>query len=124
LALLVGGCGGEMCENRVVSIAASPDGARDAVLFERNCGATTDFSTQMSILSHGERPTQAGNLFVADGNHGEAAAAPWGGPWAELRWLGTHDLLVRYDRKARVFRQEKEWAGTRIRYAPVPGRGG
>jgi len=37
---------------------ASPDGApaaegalREVVVFERNCGATTDFSTQVSVLA-------------------------------------------------------------------------
>lgn len=111
-----------MCENRVLGVATSPDGARDAVRFERNCGATTGFSTQVSVLLHGERPTKSGNVFVADGDHGKAASAPWGGPWAELRWLGKHDLLVSYDGDARVFRQEREWSGARIRYAAVSRR--
>lgn len=40
----------EMCANRVAVEAKSPDNRYKAVIFERDCGATTDFSTQVSIL--------------------------------------------------------------------------
>jgi len=38
------------CGNTIVEALPSPDGSHKAVVFVRNCGATTDFSTQMSVL--------------------------------------------------------------------------
>jgi hypothetical protein len=42
----------------------SPDGRRDAVMFQRDCGATTGFSTQISILDTGGQPAGSGNGSV------------------------------------------------------------
>jgi hypothetical protein len=112
--LLLGGCS-EGCGNDVIGVATSPDGAHDAVLFQRHCGATTGFSTQISVLPPGEKPSAAGTAFIADGHHGKAAATPWGGPGAELSWLAPGHLLVRYDQNSRVFKRE-DAAGVRITY--------
>jgi hypothetical protein len=43
----------------------------------RSCGATTGFSTQASLLKSDQAlPTMAGNLYIADNNHGVAPAGP------------------------------------------------
>lgn len=61
------------CVNDMVGQVQSPDGQFKAVIFERDCGATTDFSTQVSIVpTSTPLPDTAGNVFVADGNHGAA----------------------------------------------------
>jgi hypothetical protein len=45
--LLRAGCG-----NEVLSQARSPDGLYEAVVFQRDCGAATGFSTQVSVIAH------------------------------------------------------------------------
>ena len=54
-----------LCENVEVRRLPSPDGRLDLVVFERNCGATTDFSSQVSLVPHGasvdDRP---GNVYI------------------------------------------------------------
>jgi hypothetical protein len=40
----------DLCGNRVIETALAPDGKTKALVFERDCGATTDFSTHVSIL--------------------------------------------------------------------------
>lgn len=120
--LLPVGCGGDrvsLCDNSIIGRVASPDGAREAVLFQRNCGATTGLSSQISILRRGEQPNGAGTAFIADTDHGRAAAAGWGGPWAELSWRSPTLLAVRYDRRARIFRSEASVRGVTIRYEAV-----
>src|SRR5689334_1844736 len=86
--LLTSACGSfGMCGNREVERVPSPDGTLEAVLFQRDCGATTDFSTQVSIVPTGERlADQGGNAFVADANHDRAPRAAWGGPHASISW--------------------------------------
>jgi hypothetical protein len=62
-----------LCDNREISRVPSPDGKVDAVIFERDCGATTDFSTQISIVtkSSSVRGTE-GNTFIGNSNRGGA----------------------------------------------------
>jgi hypothetical protein len=58
--------GASLCANEVVQEARSPDGTRRAVVFERDCGATTRKSTQLMILpADTVLPNEGGNVFVA-----------------------------------------------------------
>lgn len=114
----VSGCS-EACENSVVSASRAPTGALKAVLFQRDCGATTSFSSQVSVTGAEEAPAGPGNVFVADTGHGAADAASWGGPWVEPRWLSPRKLLIRYDAKARVFTQSASVSGVSVSYEKV-----
>ena len=117
VATLLSACSGG-CANTVLSNSVSPDGRSGAVIFQRDCGATTGYSTQISVVRPGSRPTGAGNAYVADGNHG-AAVANHGGPWVETRWIDAGHLLVRYDANSRIFKQESQAAGVQITYEAV-----
>jgi hypothetical protein len=76
-------------------------------VFGRDCGATTDFSTQVSMIEAGAPLSKsAGNLFIADTDHGKIAAGPGGGPAVQVRWLSEDRLEVAYPKGARVFKQE------------------
>jgi hypothetical protein len=58
------------CENELVGEHTSPDGQYKAVLFVRDCGATTGFNTQVSLLrSNQHLKNGSGNLFIADTDH-------------------------------------------------------
>ena len=105
------------CGNVIVrELASSGDGHR-AVVFERNCNATTGFSTQVSVLAAGAvLPDSSGNVFIADTNHGNAPAEPGGGPQVDIRWVASDTLEVRYDGRARVFAREAQHAGVAVRY--------
>ena len=116
--LSLGGCS-DTCSNSPISRVNAPDGLHSAVIFQRDCGATTGYSTQVSLVAEGEQPFRSGNTFRADGNHGAAAAGDWGGPWAEVRWLAPDHLLIRYAAKSRLFAQESEVSGIKISYEQV-----
>jgi len=90
-------------------------------MFQRDCGATTGFSTQVSILNAGEPLSGPGNVFRADDNHGAARAGGWGGPWAEIKWLSPSHLLVRYAARSRLFKESEHVSGVKIMYQPVGG---
>jgi hypothetical protein len=106
----------DTCGNTVVSKADAPDGQHTAIMFQRDCGATTGFSTQVSVLESGETPSGSGNVFSADDGHGAARAGNWGGPWASIKWLSADRLLIRYAQKSRIFEQADETAGVQITY--------
>ena len=115
------------CANRVISIFVSPDGRRQAVIFERDCGATTGFSTQVSVLPRWSRLRNvAGNILIADSDHGAAPEGPGGGPRVDVAWEGRTKLLISFHRRARVFRARHRMNGVSVRYLmqlPVKRRG-
>lgn len=113
------GCS-DTCANSVIARTDEPTGRRSAVIFNRDCGATTSFSTQISVVERGEQPSGSGNTFRPDDDHGAADGGPWGGPWAEIKWLGPDHLLVRYASKSRIFLQDEAVAGAKITYEQVP----
>jgi hypothetical protein len=107
------------CANSIISRADAPDGLHSAVMFQRDCGATTGFSTQISVLKPEQEPSDGGNAFIADADHGAAATGEWGGPWAEIRWLDNTTLLIRFASGSRIFEQSKQVSGVRINYQAV-----
>ncbi len=123
-------CGAiDPCADRIIAEMPSPTGAVRVVVFERDCGATTGFSTQVSVLPRGEtfHPTpnsltssSQANCFTCDSGHGQAAEGPGGGPWVAARWLSPTEVEIRYDQRARVFRRETSVRGVSVRYLPVP----
>jgi hypothetical protein len=99
------------CQNQQLSSVSAPNRELRAVTFERSCGATTGFSTQISLLGTNEEATTSGNLFIADTDHGKAPSGPGGGPRVSAEWRGADTLLIRHHPNARVFKAEKTLGG-------------
>ena len=118
-APMLGGCFDPLCGNKLVASASEPGGRHTAYVFQRDCGATTDVSTQISIMKGRAKPSRSGNAFISDGNSVAARSAPWGGPWAELSWRSPGHLLIRYDKASRVFQQNQSVAGVAVTYEAV-----
>jgi hypothetical protein len=117
-SIALAGCS-EGCAKTLISRAEAPDRMHSAVMFQRDCGATSGFSTQISVVEYGEEPPSSGNTFRADDDHGAAAAGEWGGPWAAITWLAPDHLLIRYATKSRLFEQDRQVSGVRISYQQV-----
>lgn len=119
LALLAcAGCS-DACQNTVASSHLSPNGSLAVVLFHRDCGATTGFSTQISILRPDDKPTGSGNAFIADDDRGAGRVGSREGSWAEARWLTPDHLLIRYAAKSRLFKRSDSVSGVKITYQMV-----
>lgn len=86
-----------ICGNTVGQTVVSPDGQLQAVVFERDCGATTGFSTQVSILRANQPlPNEGGSVFVTDAP--DASALP-------VVWTGARTLQIQYPAQTKVFYQ-------------------
>jgi Family of unknown function (DUF5412) len=93
-----------MCGNQLLSEVSSPDHVYRVVVFQRDCGATTGFSTQVSVLKAKETlPNESGTLFVADTDHGKAPGGIGGGPEVKISWVGSRSVRLTYHKNARVF---------------------
>jgi hypothetical protein len=107
----------DMCANEIISESSSPDGVKRLVVFQRDCGATTGFSTQASVLaSSTPLPNKGGNLYVSDANHGAAPSGPGGGPSLKVTWVSNQSVVLTHHPKVRVFKSEAEVDGVRANY--------
>lgn len=113
-----------MCGESVVRRIPSPDGRLEAVIFESDCGATTDFGTNLSVVRTGTKvENDVGNLLTADSDHGRATVDSGYVIHLSVDWVGSDSLIVRYDRRARVFRQRNGVHGVSVTYAAVEEHG-
>jgi hypothetical protein len=116
IALLgLSGCG--LCGNEVLDRHRAPDNGVEVVVFERNCGATTPFSTQASIgeINAGTR-NQPGNIFIATTDRGAAPAGKGGGPELRVRWLDNRTVELAHHKRALVSHARTSFRGIAIRY--------
>jgi hypothetical protein len=105
------------CANEILETVLSPDGNWQAVIFRRDCGATTGYSTQVSIISaKAKLPNKGGNVFVADTDHGKAPEQESGGPKVKAEWLDNKNIRISHHTDARVFLAEKKQSGVLINY--------
>lgn len=94
------------CSNEISQSIASPSGELKAVIFTRNCGATTGFNTQISIVpTRNELPDDGGNAFIA------ANAFP-----VTLRWQSNTALDIISQPPGHIFKQQPTIIGVSIRY--------
>ena len=114
-SLLVATIACNPCGNTVLSEVDAPTGGRRAIVFIRNCGATTAFSTQVSILPGDHRlENEAGNVLVAKlaGNDSLVAVA----------WKSGTSLDVSYPASAEVFKRVTAHDGVSVSYRPTSER--
>jgi hypothetical protein len=110
-----------MCANTVLSEQPSPDGKLKAVVFERSCGATTGFSTQVSLIRADEKlENEGGGLFAADTNEGRAPAGLGGGPEVHFRWLSNSTAELRHHPQVRIFTAERKSRAIEVVYLMQP----
>ncbi len=104
-AAVLAGCG-EMCANEPVASVLSPSGANKAVVFTRDCGATTGWSTQVSILRGSEQlRNEGGNTLVVEGK------AP-----VQVTWKSDSAVTLSGAAEGRLFKQERAVNGVAVVY--------
>jgi len=95
----------DMCANTIAASIASS--TRKAILFERDCGATTGFSTQISIVDLNDKlDNDAGNIFIADGK-------PDG---CQLNWSGEQTLNVAGTKGRKIYKKTAYFDDVNIIY--------
>ena len=108
MAASLAGCSVGPCENEVLDRVTSPDGKMAALVFSRECGATTGANIQISIVGEGIVPHDAGNTFIMDG----ASYSPDIRP----RWIDGDHLVLTIPEYSRVFLKNSLVERTRISY--------
>ncbi|MFJ8258625.1 hypothetical protein ACIQ4Z_15430 [Peribacillus asahii] len=95
---------GDMCGNEIVHTVPSPSDEKVAYIFSRDCGATTGFSPQLSILDKDDKfPNKSGNTFRTNKNF-------------SIVWVGEKKLQVIYDKESETYEMDKRVNGIGIDY--------
>ncbi|NRA85582.1 MAG: hypothetical protein HRU22_17935 [Gammaproteobacteria bacterium] len=77
----------DMCGNYLHSTLDSPERDKKVVIYQRDCGATTGFTTQISLLRAGEKlENDSGNIFIISGHPDEVAP--------QVKWINSSSLRI------------------------------
>ena len=110
----------EICGNHIIDSKFSPNKKYKLLIFSRDCGATTGFSTQISIIDSNEILEQkdTGNVFIADDDHGKAKTK---GEIINLntRWINNENLVIEYPKNARIYKNDDSEKGINIIYKEI-----
>jgi hypothetical protein len=94
------------CGNDNIEEFPSPDGRMKAVRFRRDCGATTGYSTHVSLLPAGSKlGNEAGNVFVIREE-----------PPVGVRWIDAHHLSISSSGTATSHLHLEKFEAIRITY--------
>ena len=87
------------CGNTISQTIYSPDKKIKAVVFERDCGAITGYSTQVTLLAASDDlPNETGNIFIKNTQDGSL--------WIE--WQKKRRLIIH--RAPTVFKSKKRFS--------------
>ena len=93
--------GSSVCGDEILQQQNSPTGSHELIYFIRDCGATTDFVTQIKVVSQNKEKT----ILTINGSHKNI----------EWKWDTSNDLSIHYDGKMRdVFDFVEEWDGIKF----------
>lgn len=112
LALFTSSCG--LCSDEVLQQQSSPDSTLIATSLVQECGATTNFSSIVSLHGRASRfDDDAALVFVIEGRHSPV-----------LNWPGDRSLQIRCEDcdQRNIFRQVSILGGVRVQFdlPPVP----
>lgn len=109
-----------MCETTVIDQVTSPNKTLKAVLFQRDCGATTGFNSQVVIVASNKDISQKNALpesfFIADTGRDSAPAGKGGGPEIRLNWQSETQLQIQHHEFARLFKAETSSKSVAVNY--------
>lgn len=92
----------DMCGNEVHSEVLSPDREHKVVVFQRDCGATTSFSTQISIIdSDDELENDSGNIYIIDGHPKDVSP--------RARWISSAELTIERNLNGSEYKAQSSW---------------
>src|SRR3954466_10499695 len=93
---LTAGC----CQNTIDYQTVSPDGKHTAVVFTRDCGATTAYSSQITVVRGGKVTSVSGlgNIFIGDQDD-----------QIKIVWDSSKALTVQVSPYCRISKSEKSY---------------
>jgi hypothetical protein len=92
-----------LCRNEILSEIESPNRNLKAVIFQRDCGATTDFSYHISLIKVDKSlPNKSGNILVLDDKKIDLQKKSL----LKVDWINSTELQIKYPSTSRIFLSE------------------
>jgi hypothetical protein len=105
-----------LCGNEILDETKSPNGKLKAVVFQRDCGATTGFSFHVSVTASDEKlSSESGNVFAGDDNHGAVVAM-----YIRTKWESDRSLVIEYPTNTRIISKHDQMRGVSVSYQTRP----
>lgn len=110
--------GPEGCGVFVLDRISNLNNTKEVVVFDIDCGATTDFGAGIAIIEPGDQiDINTHKVFSADTEHGLAPRTENGGPEVRIEWLDNESIIVGIHKDTRVFKSESEMNGVSVKYS-------
>src|SRR5207249_11010857 len=100
----------------------SPDGQKAVFVNTRNCGATTDWVVEASLLNANESITNynTGNIMRINSDLGRAwPTAPGGWPIISAQWENPTSLTLHYSRNSVVMYKTERKENISVRFVEI-----
>jgi hypothetical protein len=111
---------GDMCANEIIEEIPSPNKGFKAVIFTRDCGATTGYSTQLSIIDNSANlDNEAGNVLIMSDKTGDGLTSDNGGAKVNATWTSDTTITIYFDSRTEVRKQEPEINGIKASYEQI-----
>lgn len=111
-----------MCGTKLSEAKLSPNGKLKVLIFSANCGAISDFSTQISIVDYNYnlKNDDVGNILSADSDHGKAKMDKERKVIdVTTKCLNNNLLEIEYPENARIFKSKNSKNGVEIIYKKI-----
>lgn len=106
ISILLLQCNFSLCGNEVLQEIPNTSKTLKAIKFSRDCGATTGFSTQVSILPYGSRlKDEPGNTFIINGQN-----------TCETKWITNSEIEIHYNKYEQIFKNDSIVNGVKISF--------
>ena len=101
-------------KNILIKEILSPVGENKVVIFQRDAGATTGFSIQVSVLKSNKnlKNSDKGNIFVIAGNKTDFES----GKLFDISWLDEKTLNITLHSDKKVYKQVEKLENISIQY--------
>jgi hypothetical protein len=86
-----------MCKSEIISTTPSPDASINAVVFERDCGATTNYTTEVALVHSEESP------FSDDG---DVVLIVSGRQNLNIKWKNGNNITITIPKYLELIRSE------------------
>tara|TARA_R110001606_G_scaffold334961_1_gene482946 strand:- start:12 stop:407 length:396 start_codon:yes stop_codon:yes gene_type:complete len=94
-----------MCDNTIIATKFSPNQNNKIVLFERSCGATTGFSTQVSILEkENDLENENSAILITEKDS------------LNIKWINDDEVSIEIKKNSEVFKKQNHFNGIKINY--------
>ena len=101
-------------KNILIKEILSPVGENKVVIFQRDAGATTGFSVQVSVLKSNQdlKNSEKGNIFVIAGNKTDFES----GKLFDISWVDEKTLNITLHSDKKVYKQVEKLENISIQY--------